>query len=131
MEHVPAGSRETKRGPATWFTGQVETAALFEAEAPARLRGAMVTFAPGARTHWHTHPLGQGLYITAGRGRAQIAGGPVIPLSAGDTVWFPPDELHWHGADPDSAMTHLAMHEALDGVTVVWGEPVSDAEYLG
>jgi quercetin dioxygenase-like cupin family protein len=131
MDHIPAGSRQPQKAPSAWFTGEVTTTGLFETTDPARLRGTLVTFAPGARTHWHTHPLGQALHITAGRGRAQVSGGPVIRLATGDTVWFPPGELHWHGADPDAPMTHLALHEALDGVTVTWDVPVTDADYLG
>jgi quercetin dioxygenase-like cupin family protein len=97
---------------------------------PARLQAVMVRFDPGARTAWHTHPLGQTLYILAGCGRAQTLGGPIREIRAGDVVWIPPGEKHWHGAAPTTAMTHLAMQERLDGVAVEWLEPVSDGDYM-
>lgn len=129
MEHHPAGSRTGARGPAAWFTGEVTLTPLVDAPEPARLRAAMVTFAPGARTHWHTHPLGQSIHVISGRGLAQRDGGPVVPLVPGDTVWFAPAERHWHGAAPDSAMMHLAMQEADQGIATQWQDPVSDADY--
>jgi quercetin dioxygenase-like cupin family protein len=102
---------------------------LFQSPAPARAAGVRVVFAPGARTAWHTHPLGQMLIVTAGRGRAQRWGGPVEELHPGDVAWFPPGEKHWHGAAPDAAMTHIAIQEQLDGKTADWLELVSDAQY--
>ena len=118
-----------REGPADWFTGAVRIEPLFEAPAPARVRGARVTFEPGARTAWHSHPLGQTLIITDGCGRAQRAGGPIEELRPGDVVWFAPNEKHWHGAIPASAMTHLAIQEALEGEVVNWMEQVSEEEY--
>ena len=118
MEIHPAGSRPTRPGPDAWFTGTVWQDPIVDAEAPARLKAVLVTFAPGARTAWHTHPLGQTLLVTAGCGRVQSAGGPIREIRPGDTVWIPPGEKHWHGAGPDTAMTHLAMQEALDGTAV-------------
>lgn len=125
----PAGSRPSGTGPADYFTGTVRMDPLITAPDPARLRGATVTFEPGARTAWHTHPLGQTLIVTAGLGRAQREGGPVEILRPGDTVWFEPGEKHWHGAAPDCAMTHIALQEALDGSAVTWMEHVTDAQY--
>lgn len=118
-------------GPATYFTGEVRLASRFQREAPARVGGAIVTFQPGARTAWHTHPLGQTIIVTAGRGWAQREGGPREEIGVGDLVWFAPGEKHWHGATADSAMTHVALSEALDGRVVDWLEPVSDADYAG
>jgi quercetin dioxygenase-like cupin family protein len=126
MEHIGKDARPGRTGPSDWFSGEVTMVSLVEAGAPAALRAAMVHFAPGARTHWHTHPLGQMIHIVAGRGRAQRDGGPVITLEPGDTVWFPPGERHWHGAAPESAMSHLAVQEAQNGVSVTWQEPVVD-----
>lgn len=131
MEHHVAGAQPGRKGPADWFTGDVTMVPLIEAEAPARLRTALVTFAAGARTHWHTHPLGQAIHVVSGRGRAQAEGGPVVSIGPGDTVWFAPDERHWHGADPASAMVHLAVQEAEGGVSVTWAEPVTEAQYHG
>ena len=131
MEIHPAGSRPTRPGPDAWFTGTVWQDPIVDAEAPARLKAVLVTFAPGARTAWHTHPLGQTLLVTAGCGRVQSEGGPIREIRPGDTVWIPPGEKHWHGAGPDTAMTHLAMQEALDGTAVDWLEKVTDAEYAG
>jgi quercetin dioxygenase-like cupin family protein len=125
-EERPSGA-----GPADWFTGAVRVVPLFTAPAPARAAGARVTFQPGARTAWHTHPLGQTLIVLEGLGRVQREGGPVEEIRPGDVIWFPPGEKHWHGAAPDKAMTHIAVHEALDGKTVDWLEPVEDAAYLG
>ncbi|AXC48777.1 cupin domain-containing protein [Paracoccus suum] len=130
MRITRAGSQPSKPGPKEWFTGSVRLDAPIATEAPARLAGASVTFEPGARTNWHTHPLGQTLVITAGLGRAAREGGPVEELRPGDIVWFAPGERHWHGAAPDTAMTHLALQEAgEDGSAVTWLEPVSAADY--
>ncbi len=127
----PSGSRPSGAGPADYFTGTVRMDPLITAPDPARLRGVTVTFEPGARTAWHTHPLGQTLIVTAGLGRAQKEGGPIEILRPGDTVWFEPGEKHWHGGAPDCAMTHIALQEAQDGDAVTWMEHVSDADYLG
>ena len=124
-------AREARTPPAEYFTGDVSLEWLFAAEDPARAHGARVTFQPGARTAWHTHPLGQTLIVTDGVGRVQRRGGPIESIHPGDVVWIPPGEEHWHGATPDAAMTHIAVHEALDGETVEWLKPVSDAEYGG
>ncbi len=129
MDIVRSGSQPSERGPADWFTGAVRIDSRFQRQAPARIGGATVTFEPGARTAWHTHPLGQTLIVTAGCGRAQREGGPVEELRAGDLVWFAPGEKHWHGAAPATAMTHIAIAEALDGKTVEWLEHVTDEQY--
>jgi quercetin dioxygenase-like cupin family protein len=129
MEIKRAGSQSSGKGPAEYFTGEVLVDPLFQAPDPARVVGASVTFEPGARTLWHTHPLGQTLIVTAGCGRVQRAGGPVEDIRAGDVVWFPPGEKHWHGATPASAMTHIAIQEARNGKTVDWLEKVGDAQY--
>jgi len=129
MELRPAGSTPSRRMSADWFTGTVWQDPIIEAPAPARLRAALVTFEAGARTAWHTHPLGQTLYVVSGVGRAQTLGGPVREIRAGDTVWIPPGEKHWHGAGPNTRMVHIAMQEALDGKHVEWMEYVTDAEY--
>jgi quercetin dioxygenase-like cupin family protein len=131
MDIKRAGTRTANQGPAEYFTGAVRIEPLVAAAAPARVAAASVTFAAGARTAWHTHPLGQTLIVTEGRGRTQRAGGPVEEIRPGDVVWFPPGEKHWHGAAPDSAMTHIAIQEALDGKTVEWLEQVSDEMYGG
>lgn len=131
MDIKRLGSRPSAIGPADWFTGSVRIDPLFQAEAPARANGVAVTFEPGARTAWHTHPLGQTLIVTAGLGLAQREGGPVEEIRPGDVVWFAPGEKHWHGASATVAMTHIAIHEALDGKTVDWLEPVTDAQYAG
>jgi quercetin dioxygenase-like cupin family protein len=131
MEIQRNGSRPSGKGPADYFTGAVRVDPLFQAPDPARARGASVTFEPGARTAWHTHPLGQTLIVTSGSGRAQAWGGPVEEIRPGDVVWFPPGEKHWHGATPTTAMTHIAIQEALDGKVVEWMEQVSDEEYAG
>ena len=123
------GSRPSGTGPAEYFTGSVRIDPLFQTSAPARVVGASVTFEPGARTAWHTHPLGQTLIVTAGCGWAQHDGGPVEEIRPGDVVWFPPGERHWHGATATTAMTHIAIQEALDGKTVDWLEKVSDEQY--
>ena len=129
MEIQRSGAQESRKGPADYFTGTVRIDPLFEAPEPARGVGASVTFEPGARTAWHTHPLGQTLIVTAGFGRAQHWGGPVEEIRPGDVIWFPPGEKHWHGAGPTTAMTHIAVQEKLDGKTVDWMEKVSDEEY--
>ena len=120
------GSQPSRPGPAEYFTGTVRIDPLFEAADPARVAGACVTFEPGARTAWHTHPLGQTLVVTAGSGRAQRWGGPIEEIRPGDVIWFPPGEKHWHGATATTAVTHMAIQERLDGRTVDWLEKVSD-----
>ena len=129
MEIFRAGSRPTKTAPAEYFTGTVRQDPINEPPAPARMRAVSVSFEPGARTHWHTHPLGQTLFVLVGKGRVQLEGEPVQEIGPGDTVWIPPGEKHWHGAAPDQAMTHIAIHEALDGKHIDWLEPVTDADY--
>lgn len=129
MEIKRRGSQPSTKGPSDWFTGTVRIDPLFQAPAPARAVGAQVTFEPGARTAWHTHPLGQTLIVTAGLGRVQRAGGPIEEIRPGDVVWFPPGEKHWHGAGPATAMTHIAIQEQLDGKAVEWLEHVSDEHY--
>jgi quercetin dioxygenase-like cupin family protein len=129
MEIKRIGSQPSSKGPGDYFTGTVRVDPLFEAPAPARVRGASVTFEPGARTAWHKHPLGQTLIVTAGCGRAQREGGPIEEIRPGDVVWIPPGEKHWHGAAPTTAMTHIAIQEALDGKAVEWMEKVSDEQY--
>jgi quercetin dioxygenase-like cupin family protein len=123
------GSQPSGKAPADWFTGAVRIDPLFESPEPARARGASVTFEPGARTAWHTHPLGQTLIIIAGAGRVQRESGPVEEVRPGDVVWFAPNEKHWHGAGPGTAMSHIAIQEALDGKVVEWMEQVSDQQY--
>jgi quercetin dioxygenase-like cupin family protein len=123
------GSRPSQKGPEDWFTGTVRVDPLFQSPEPARAGGAYVTFEPGARTAWHTHPLGQTLIVTAGLGRVQREGGPIEEIKPGDVVWFPPGLKHWHGASPDTAMTHIAINEALEGKAVDWLEKVSDEQY--
>lgn len=129
MDIHRCGARPTRRAPAEYFTGTVWQDPIIEAPDPAQLRAVRVTFEPGARTAWHTHPLGQTLYVVAGKGRVQVAGAAVREIHAGDTVWFPPDVRHWHGAAPDTGMVHIAMQEAKDGKHVTWMEHVTDAEY--
>ena len=129
MEIKRSGSQPSGKGPAEWFTGTVRIDPLFEAKAPARASGASVTFEPGARTVWHTHPLGQTLIVTTGCGRAQREGGPVEEIRPGDVISFAPNEKHWHGAAPTTAMTHIAIQEALDDKVVDWMEKVSDEQY--
>jgi quercetin dioxygenase-like cupin family protein len=131
MDIHPCGSKPSRRVPADYFTGTVWQDPIIEAPAPARIRAVRVSFEPGARTAWHTHPLGQTLYVVSGRGRAQTVGGPIREIRAGDTVWIPPGEKHWHGAAPDTAMVHIAMQEALDGKAVDWLEHVTDEQYNG
>jgi quercetin dioxygenase-like cupin family protein len=129
MEIKRSGSQPSGKGPAEYFTGAVRVDPMFQAPDPARVVGASVTFEPGARTAWHTHPLGQTLIVTAGCGWVQREGGPVEEIRPGDVVWFPPDEKHWHGATATAAMTHIAVQEALNGKTVDWMEKVSDEQY--
>lgn len=124
-----ATAEPTRRAPADYFTGTVWQEPIVTAPEPARLRATRVSFEPGARTAWHTHPLGQTLYVISGVGRFQTLGQPVRTLRAGDSVWIPPGEKHWHGAAPDHAMTHVAMQEALEGTHVTWMEKVTDADY--
>jgi quercetin dioxygenase-like cupin family protein len=131
MEIKRSGSQASSKGPADWFTGTVRIDPLFQINPPARAAGASVTFEPGARTAWHTHPLGQTLIVTSGCGRAQREGAPIEEIRPGDVVWFPPGEKHWHGAAPSTAMTHIAIQEALDGKAVEWMEHVSDEQYQG
>jgi len=123
------GSQASAAGPNAWFTGVVRIDPLFQAPDPARVAGAAVTFEPGARTVWHTHPLGQTLLVTSGLGRVQRWGGPVEEIRPGDVVWFEPGEKHWHGAGPATAMTHVAIQERQGGEVVEWMEPVTDEQY--
>ena len=129
MQIRRAGSQNSTKGSAEWFTGNVRIDPLLEATEPARVRGASVTFEPGARTAWHTHPLGQTLIVTGGLGWAQRKGGPIEEIRPGDVVWFEPNEKHWHGATRTTAMTHIAIQEALNGKVVEWMEKVADEEY--
>ena len=129
MDIKRSGSQPSGTGPAEWFTGRVRVDPLFQAPDPARVLGASVTFEPGARTAWHTHPLGQTLIVTAGAGRAQRWGGPIEEIRPGDVIWIPPGEKHWHGAAATTAMTHIAVQEQLDGKAVEWMEKVSDEHY--
>jgi quercetin dioxygenase-like cupin family protein len=131
METKRNGSQPSGKGPAEWFTGTVRLDPLHQADAPARVGCAYVTFEPGARTAWHSHPLGQTLIVTAGCGRVQRWGGPIEEIRPGDVVWIPPGEKHWHGAAPTTAMTHIAIQEYLDGKAADWMERVSDKQYLG
>jgi quercetin dioxygenase-like cupin family protein len=129
MEIKKVGSQGSSKGPADWFTGTVRIDPLFQADHPARASGASVTFEPGARTAWHTHPLGQTLIVTAGCGWVQREGGPIEEIHPGDVICFPPNEKHWHGATAITAMTHVAIQEALNGKVVDWMERVSDEQY--
>jgi len=129
MNVTRIGSQPSAKGPSDWFTGAVRIESPFQRAAPARIGGATVTFEPGARTAWHTHPLGQTLIVTAGSGRIQREGGPIEEVRAGDIVWFEPGERHWHGASPTTAMTHIAIAEMLDGKVVEWMEHVTDEQY--
>lgn len=128
MEIRKSGAKPSGKGPADWFTGTVRTDAPFDGSG--NISGATVTFEPGARTAWHTHPLGQTLLVVSGLGRVQREGGPVKEIRPGDTVWFEPGEKHWHGASPDCAMSHIAIAEMQDGSAVRWMEKVSDDDYL-
>jgi quercetin dioxygenase-like cupin family protein len=129
VEITRSGSQPSGKGPAEWFTGSVRIDSPFQRPPPARVGGATVTFEPGARTAWHTHPLGQTLIVSAGCGRVQRDGGPIEEVRAGDIVWFAPGERHWHGASPTTAMTHIAIAEMLDGKAVEWMEHVTDEQY--
>jgi quercetin dioxygenase-like cupin family protein len=129
MQIRHAGSQPSAKGPADYFTGTVRVDPMFPATAPSRVSGGHVTFEPGARSNWHTHPLGQTLIITSGLGWVQREGGSIEEVRPGDTVWFPPGLRHWHGASPTTAMTHIAVQEALEGKNVDWLEPVSNDQY--
>ena len=131
MEIKRSGSQPSGKGPSEWFTGTVRIDPLVQAPDPARVQSASVTFEPGARTAWHTHPLGQTLIVTAGCGRTQRWGGPIEEIRPGDVVWIPPGEKHWHGATPTTAMTHIAIQEQLDGKAFDGMEQVSDEQYTG
>src|SRR4051812_44173547 len=131
MEITKSGTQSSAKGPADWFTGSVRIDSPFQRQAPARIGGATVTFEPGARTAWHTHPLGQTLIVTAGSGRVQRDGEPIEEIRAGDIVWFEPGERHWHGAAPTTALTHIAIAEMLDGKAVEWMEHVTEEQYGG
>ncbi|MFN8625763.1 MAG: cupin domain-containing protein [Candidatus Binatia bacterium] len=129
MKIIRAGSTPSTKGPADWFTGKVRVDMLFNRDAPDRVQGAHVTFDPGSRTAWHAHPLGQTLIVTFGRGFVQREDGPIEEIRQGDVVWFAPEERHWHGAAPDTGMSHIALQEVKDGQVVTWMEHVTDAEY--
>ena len=129
MHIIRSGEQPSRPGPADWFTGAVTIAAPFEGDG--NLSGSTVSFAAGARTNWHTHPLGQTLIVTSGVGRVQRWGGPIEEIRPGDVVWFAPGEKHWHGAAPANAMTHIAVHEVLDGKAVDWLEAVTNEQYAG
>jgi quercetin dioxygenase-like cupin family protein len=129
MDIKRKGSQPSRQGPGEYFTGSVRIDSVFDPPEPARVRSAAVTFEAGARTAWHTHPLGQILIVTSGLGRAQRWGGSVEEIRSGDVVWFPPGEKHWHGAGPGTPMTHIAIQEALHGSPVEWLEKVSDEQY--
>ena len=131
MDIIKSGARPTRYAPEKNFTGVVIQDPIFEAPAPARSRATLVTFLPGAHTNWHTHPLGQILYIVFGTGRVQTEGGPIREVHAGDVVWFPPNERHWHGAGPTTQMAHIGMAEPLNGSSATWMEPVTDAQFNG
>jgi quercetin dioxygenase-like cupin family protein len=131
MEIKRNGSQPSGEGPEEWFSGKVRLDPLFPATEPARAAGASVTFEPGARTAWHTHPLGQTLIVTAGPGLARGEGGPVEEIRPGDVVWFPPGEKHWHGATDSTSIKHIAIQQYEDGENVVWMEPVTDEQYAG
>lgn len=129
MEIKRSGSQASAKGPSDWFTGTVRIDPLFQARDPARAAGNLVTFEPGARTAWHTHPFGQVLIVTAGFGFVQRNGGPIEEVRPGDVVWFEPGEKHWHGASATTALTHIAIQEGKDGTFVDWMEKVADEEY--
>jgi quercetin dioxygenase-like cupin family protein len=129
MKITPSGSVPTRRGPSSSFTGTVWQDPIIEAPAPARIRCSRVSFEPGARTAWHTHPLGQTLHVISGAGRFQSWGGPVREIRGGDTVWIDPGEKHWHGAAPQTGMVHIALQEGLEGQHVTWLEHVTDEQY--
>src|SRR5690606_29607870 len=130
MEIKRCGSRPTRRAPASSFTGTVWQDPVIDAPAPALLKSTVVSFEPSARTAWHTHPLGQTLYVISGAGRIQVWGGPIEEIKAGDVVWIPPGEKHWHGAAPDTMMIHISMQEGHNGVVVEWLEHVTDEQYM-
>jgi quercetin dioxygenase-like cupin family protein len=129
MKITQSGSQPSAKGPAEYFTGLVRIDSRFQGSAPARVGGAIVTFEPGARTAWHTHPLGQTLIVTSGCGWVQREGGPVEEIRPGDVIWFEPAEKHWHGATPTTAMSHIAIAESLDGKVVDWLEHVTVEQY--
>ena len=131
MDILKCGTRPSRPGPSEYFTGRVRLDPIIDAPEPARLRGALVTFEPGARTAWHTHPLGQTLVVVSGLGLAQVTDGPIQEIRPGDTIWIPPGEKHWHGAAPETGMSHIALQEAQDGSAVDWMEHVTDAQYSG
>ncbi|MFC5992440.1 (R)-mandelonitrile lyase [Limoniibacter endophyticus] len=131
MKITRAGTNPSMKGPIDWFTGVVRVDPMFAAEEPGRVSGAHVTFEPGARTAWHTHPAGQTLIITSGLGLVQVDGGSLEQVRPGDVVWFPADEKHWHGASATVAMTHIAIQEAINGSAVTWMEKVTDEQYQG
>ena len=130
MEIKRNGSQPSAKGPSEWFTGTVRIDTPFDAPVPARVHGAIVTFEPGARTAWHTHPLGQTLIVTSGCGWVQSEGEQKVEINPGDVVWCPPNQRHWHGATATTAVTHIAVQEDVDGRAVTWMEKVSDEEYL-
>jgi quercetin dioxygenase-like cupin family protein len=131
MEIKRAGSQDSAKGPTDYFTGTVRVDPLIQAHDPARATASSVTFEPGARTAWHTHPLGQSLIVTAGFGRVQREGGPIEEIRPGDVVWFPPGEKHWHGASATTSLTHIAVQELLEGKAVDWLEKVTDEQFGG
>ena len=130
MEIARKAEQQTVEGPAEYFSGRATITGQFQREAPSRVTGAIVHFEPGARTAWHTHPLGQTLIVTEGIGWTQVEGGPKLEFRAGDILWCPPEHKHWHGATPHEGMTHIAIQEAKDGKNVTWMEKVTDEEYL-
>ncbi len=130
MQLKRAGTLPSVQAPEEYFSGMVSVCMLNAAPAPARVSCASVTFEPGARSAWHTHPLGQTLLVTAGRGWTQCEGEAIVEINAGDVIWCPPGHKHWHGATPTTSMTHIALQEALDGVNVIWLQKVTDAQYL-
>ncbi|OLP53951.1 cupin [Rhizobium rhizosphaerae] len=131
MDIISLGSQASGKGPSDWFTGSVRIDPLFAANEARRSAAATVTFEPGARTAWHTHPLGQTLVVVSGLGRVQREGGPIQEIRPGDVVWFEPGEKHWHGAGPTTAMSHIAIQEHLDGKVVDWMEHVTQEQYEG
>lgn len=131
MQILKNGTKPAVNGPAEWFIGKVRLDFFFEPSAPAKVSSGLVNFEPGARTNWHSHPLGQMLVVTAGCGRVQREGGPIEEIRPGDVVWFEPGEKHWHGAGPATAMSHIAIQESLDSKSADWMEPVSDAQFIG
>ncbi|MBZ9653990.1 (R)-mandelonitrile lyase [Phyllobacterium lublinensis] len=131
MEIKAAGTVPSRRAPSDWFTGTVWQDPIIETPAPARIQAVIVRFEPGARTAWHSHPLGQTLHVVSGAGRVQVWGEPLREIKAGDTVWIPPGEKHWHGAGPTTTMAHIAMQEMVEGKSADWMEKVSDTQYSG